>query len=134
MVDERTRDLNEARAETLQLLAVASEYRDDETSQHTERIGEMAAAIGARMGLSRESVALLREAAPLHDIGKLAIPDSVLLKPARLTRAGAGADADAHDARERACSSGAARPRCSWPASSPSHTTSGGTAAATPRD
>jgi putative two-component system response regulator len=87
MVDERTRDLNEARAETLQLLAVASEYRDDETSQHTERIGEMAAAIGAHMGLSRESVALLREAAPLHDIGKLAIPDSVLLKPARLTPA-----------------------------------------------
>ncbi|HEY7835971.1 MAG TPA: HD domain-containing phosphohydrolase [Solirubrobacteraceae bacterium] len=85
MVDERTRDLNEARAETLQLLAVASEYRDDETSLHTERIGELAAAIGARMGLSRESVALLREAAPLHDIGKLAIPDSVLLKPGRLS-------------------------------------------------
>jgi len=87
MVDERTRDLNEARAETLQLLAVASEFRDDETAQHTERIGELAAAIGARMGLSAESVALLREAAPLHDIGKLAIPDSVLLKPARLTPA-----------------------------------------------
>ncbi len=85
MVDERTRDLNEARAETLQLLAVASEFRDDETAQHTERIGEMAAAIGTRMGLSEESVLLLREAAPLHDIGKLAIPDAVLLKPARLT-------------------------------------------------
>jgi len=85
MVDERTRDLNEARAETLQLLAVASEYRDDETSQHTERIGELAAEIGVRMGLSEESVALLREAAPLHDIGKLAIPDRVLLKPGRLS-------------------------------------------------
>ena len=87
MVGERTRDLDEARAETLQLLAVASEFRDDETAQHTERIGELAAAIGARMGLSVESVALLREAAPLHDIGKLAIPDGVLLKPARLTPA-----------------------------------------------
>ena len=85
MVDERTRDLNEARAETLQLLAVAGEYRDDETSQHTERVGTMAAEIGERMGLSEESVALLREAAPLHDIGKLAIPDKVLLKPGRLT-------------------------------------------------
>jgi PAS domain S-box-containing protein len=85
MVDERTRDLNEARAETLQLLAVASEFRDDETAQHTERIGELAAAIGTRMGLSEESVLLLREAAPLHDIGKLAIPDSVLLKPGRLS-------------------------------------------------
>ncbi len=85
MVDERTRDLDEARAETLQLLGVASEFRDDETAQHTERIGELAAEIGSRMGLSRESVALLREAAPLHDIGKLAIPDSVLLKPGRLS-------------------------------------------------
>ncbi len=85
MVDERTRDLNEARAETLQLLAVASEFRDDETAQHTERIGELAAEIGTRIGLSEESVVLLREAAPLHDIGKLAIPDSVLLKPGRLS-------------------------------------------------
>ena len=85
MVDERTRDLNEARAETLQLLAVAAEYRDDETSQHTERVGAMAAEIGRRMGLSEESVVLLGEAAPLHDIGKLAIPDRVLLKPARLS-------------------------------------------------
>jgi PAS domain S-box-containing protein len=85
MVDERTRDLNEARSETLQLLAVAGEYRDDETSQHTERVGIMSAEIGQRMGLSEESVALLRDAAPLHDIGKLAIPDRVLLKPGRLT-------------------------------------------------
>ena len=87
MVDERTRDLNEARAETLQLLAVASEFRDDETAQHTERMGELAAEIGKRMGLSEESVVLLREASPLHDIGKLAIPDTVLLKPGRLTTA-----------------------------------------------
>jgi PAS domain S-box-containing protein len=84
MVDERTRDLSEARSETLQLLAVAGEYRDDETSQHTERVGTVSAAIGTRMGLSEESIVLLREAAPLHDIGKLAIPDSVLLKPGRL--------------------------------------------------
>jgi PAS domain S-box-containing protein len=85
MVDDRTRDLNEARAETLQLLAVAGEFRDDETSQHTERVGTMSAEIGERMGLSDESLVLLREAAPLHDIGKLAIPDRVLLKPGRLT-------------------------------------------------
>jgi PAS domain S-box-containing protein len=84
MVDERTRDLNESRSETLQLLAVAGEYRDDETSQHTERVGSMSAEIGRRMGLSEESVALLRDAAPLHDIGKLAIPDRILLKPGRL--------------------------------------------------
>jgi PAS domain S-box-containing protein len=85
MVAERTRDLEESRAETLQLLAVAGEYRDDETSQHTERVGVLAAEIGSRLGLSEESVGLLREAAPLHDIGKLAIPDRVLLKPGRLS-------------------------------------------------
>jgi PAS domain S-box-containing protein/putative nucleotidyltransferase with HDIG domain len=85
MVAERTRDLNEARAETLQLLAVAAEYRDDETSQHTERVGELVAKVATVLGLSPESVTLLREAAPLHDIGKLAIPDRVLLKRGRLT-------------------------------------------------
>jgi PAS domain S-box-containing protein len=84
-VAERTRDLNEARSETLQLLAVAGEYRDDETSQHTERVGVLASRIGESLGLSEESVMLLREAAPLHDIGKLAIPDKVLLKPGRLS-------------------------------------------------
>jgi PAS domain S-box-containing protein/putative nucleotidyltransferase with HDIG domain len=86
-ITERTRDLNEARAETLQLLAVASEYRDDETFQHTERVGALAGEIATSLGLSEESVALLREAAPLHDIGKLAIPDRILLKPKRLTPA-----------------------------------------------
>lgn len=87
MVSERTRDLTEARAETLQLLAVAAEYRDDETSQHTERVGILVAKIATVLGLSEESVALLREAAPLHDIGKLAIPDRILLKRGRLTGA-----------------------------------------------
>jgi PAS domain S-box-containing protein/putative nucleotidyltransferase with HDIG domain len=86
-VTERTRDLNEARAETLQLLAVASEYRDDETYQHTERVGAIAGEIATSLGLSQESVTLLREAAPLHDIGKLAIPDRILLKPQRLSAA-----------------------------------------------
>jgi PAS domain S-box-containing protein len=86
-VAERTRDLDEARAETLQLLAVASEYRDDETSKHTERVGAHAAEIASGLGLSAESVGLLRGAAPLHDIGKLAIPDRVLLKRGRLTPA-----------------------------------------------
>src|SRR6202042_56163 len=51
------------------------------------RVGTMSAEIGKRIGLSDESVALLRDAAPLHDIGKLAIPDSVLLKPGQLSEA-----------------------------------------------
>jgi PAS domain S-box-containing protein len=82
---ERTRELEDARAETLQRLAVAAEYRDDDTSQHTERVGVAAAEIAVRLGLSADQVKLLRQAAPLHDVGKLAISDTILLKPGKLT-------------------------------------------------
>ena len=84
-VAERTRELDDARAETLQRLAIAAEYRDDETFQHTERVGVSAAEIAERLGRDAEQIRLLREAAPLHDVGKLAIPDSILLKPGKLT-------------------------------------------------
>jgi PAS domain S-box-containing protein len=84
-VAERTKALEAARAETLQRLALAAEYRDDDTSQHTERVGSSAALIAGQLGLEAAEVALLREAAPLHDVGKLAISDSILLKPGRLT-------------------------------------------------
>jgi PAS domain S-box-containing protein len=84
-VAERTRELEDARAETLQRLAIAAEYRDDDTSQHTERVGITAAEIAARLALTAEQVELLREAAPLHDVGKLAISDTILLKPGKLS-------------------------------------------------
>jgi PAS domain S-box-containing protein len=82
---ERTRELDEARAETLQLLAAAVEYRDDSTFEHTERVGLIASEIATRLGMRSEQVQRLREAAPLHDIGKIAIPDAILLKPGRLS-------------------------------------------------
>lgn len=85
MIAERTQELDAARAETLKRLAIAAEYRDDETYQHTERVGAMAAEIGARLGLPAGQITLLRLAAPLHDVGKLAIPDRVLLKPGKLS-------------------------------------------------
>jgi putative two-component system response regulator len=84
-VARRTQELEAARAETLQRLALAAEYHDDDTSRHTERVGTTAAEIAAKLGLDPEQVRLLREAAPLHDVGKLAIPDTILLKPGRLT-------------------------------------------------
>ncbi len=83
-VAERTAELDRAHAETLKLLALAAEYRDDATSKHTERVGVVAAAIATQLGLGDQEVKLLREAAPLHDVGKLAIPDSILLKPGPL--------------------------------------------------
>src|ERR1700677_2092081 len=84
-VAEKKRELNDARAEILQRVAVAAEYRDDDTFQHTERVGRSAAEIGTSLGLAAEQIEFLREAAPLHDVGKLAISDSILLKPGKLT-------------------------------------------------
>jgi len=85
LVAERTRELDAARAETLRQLAIAAEYRDDETYQHTERVGHFAAKLALGLDLPGGQVTLLRQAAPLHDVGKLAIPDCILLKPGKLT-------------------------------------------------
>ena len=84
---QRSVDLSQARIEVLNHLALAAEYRDDATNEHTRRVGRTAAAVGDALGERAEMVRLLRAAAPLHDIGKIGVPDSVLLKPGRLTAA-----------------------------------------------
>ncbi len=66
-------------------LGRAAEFRDLETGQHTRRISEMAATLATLAGLSQEMTELIRLASPLHDVGKVGIPDQVLLKPGRLT-------------------------------------------------
>ena len=82
-VRERTRELEQAQLEMLELLGRASEYRDDETGEHTKRVGQLAAAIASGLGLSPQQTEMIRLAAPLHDIGKIGIPDHILLKPGR---------------------------------------------------
>lgn len=77
----------EAQLEVLARLAAASEARDDDTGQHTRRVGELAARIAKALGLSCDEVELIRLAAPLHDVGKIGIPDSILRKPRALTAA-----------------------------------------------
>ncbi len=84
-VSERTQALEEAHAETLERLARAAEYRDDVTGQHTQRVGRLSALVAQALGLPPEEVALIRQAAPLHDVGKIGIPDGILLKPGKLT-------------------------------------------------
>jgi putative two-component system response regulator len=84
-VRARTRDLEEARFEIADRLALAAEYRDDTTGEHTRRVGRAAAIVAREFGLEDELVELLRRAAPLHDVGKLAIADSILLKHGPLT-------------------------------------------------
>jgi cyclic di-GMP phosphodiesterase len=85
-VRERTHELEDAYVDTFKRLALAAEYRDDATGQHILRVGRMAASIAAELGLDDGSVALLELAAGLHDIGKIGVPDAILLKPASLSR------------------------------------------------
>ena len=86
-VRERTRELEAAQIEIIERLARAAEFRDDNTGQHTERVGQMAALLARELGLSDSEVSLIRRAAPLHDVGKIGIPDSILLKLGKLTSA-----------------------------------------------
>jgi putative two-component system response regulator len=83
-VAERTADLEASRLELLRRLAQAAEYRDEDTHEHTERVGDLAAAIGRQMGMAGEELERLRLAAPLHDVGKIGVADSVLRKPGKL--------------------------------------------------
>jgi putative two-component system response regulator len=86
-VRERTRELEAAQIEIIERLARAAEFRDDNTGQHTERVGQMAALLAGELGLPDAQVSLIRRAAPLHDVGKIGIPDSILLKLGKLTPA-----------------------------------------------
>jgi cyclic di-GMP phosphodiesterase len=78
-------ELNEARFEDLRRLALVAEYRDDDTNKHTERVARSAQLLACALGLDSEFTWTIHRAAPLHDVGKIGIPDSILLKPGKLT-------------------------------------------------
>ncbi len=84
-VNERTSQLADTRTEILHRLALAAEYRDDVTGRHAERVGLLGSLLAAELGMSAMEVDLVRRTGPLHDIGKIGVPDSVLRKPAKLT-------------------------------------------------
>jgi putative two-component system response regulator len=84
-VTERTWELEQARIEILERLARAAEFRDDDTGQHTVRVGRVAARLAQILTVESEEVELIRRAAPLHDVGKIGVPDAILLKEGRLT-------------------------------------------------
>jgi putative two-component system response regulator len=84
-VQERTRELSEAYLDTVQRLARAGEYRDDVTGSHAQRVGETAGLLALALGMPEDEVKLIRNAAPLHDIGKIGIPDSILQNEGPLT-------------------------------------------------
>ena len=83
-VRSRTVQLEEARLEILERLALAAEYRDDATGEHTRRVGRECAALAEALGLPSDQVEDIRRAALLHDVGKIAVPDSILLKQGSL--------------------------------------------------
>ncbi len=85
LVQQRTAELWESRDETIQKLAKAAEFRDNETARHTVRVGECCGILARQMGMPEDICELIRAAAPLHDMGKIGIPDNILLKPGRLT-------------------------------------------------
>src|SRR5690606_24305393 len=81
---EENPELEEARVEVVERLARAAEFRDEPTGRHLRRVGEMSARVAERLGLPPGEVETVRRAAPLHDVGKIGIPDAILLKPGPL--------------------------------------------------
>ena len=77
--------LQASQIEILHRLALAAEYRDDDTGQHTQRVGELASRVARQIGWDEARCARLRTVAPLHDVGKIGVPDAILLKPGRLS-------------------------------------------------
>jgi putative two-component system response regulator len=80
----RTAELARSRQEVIHCLARAAEFRDDDTGRHVCRVGRYARLIGEELGWKGEQLEMLEQAAQLHDIGKIGIPDSILLKPGKL--------------------------------------------------
>ena len=85
LVTSRTTALERAQSETLQRLYLVSEFRDDETQEHTNRVGVSSGKLALLAGVPIDRAELIEHAAPLHDLGKVGIPDNVLLKPGKLT-------------------------------------------------
>ncbi|RZL57845.1 MAG: HD domain-containing protein [Variovorax sp.] len=83
--NEALREVVAAHQDTLYKLALAAEYKDDDTGVHIVRIGVLAEALALALGQSRTWSAMLRRAAPMHDIGKIGIPDAILKKPGSFT-------------------------------------------------
>ena len=84
-VAKRTHQLETARQNVVRCLARAAEHRDDDTGQHILRVGRYARIIGKQLGWSKRRLDTLEQAAQLHDVGKIGISDTILLKPGRLT-------------------------------------------------
>ena len=86
-VDKSVAEIHERELETLAKLAKAGEFRDRTTGNHLNRMAKYSGLIGQHLGLGAETCHVLEVAAPMHDIGKIGIPDSILLKEGPLSSA-----------------------------------------------
>jgi len=84
LVQQRTFELEETRLEIIRRLGHAAEYRDEETGNHIIRMSKMCALLAQKAGWSEQQCDLIVSASPMHDIGKIGIPDAILLKPGKL--------------------------------------------------
>lgn len=78
-------ELKETQLEVISRLARAGEQHDDDTGKHTQRVAIISALLAQELGLSEEHIEVIQKAAPLHDVGKIGVSDSILLKPGKLT-------------------------------------------------
>lgn len=83
MVRERTDELRKTRLQVVQRLGMAAEYRDEETGSHILRMSHMSALLARASGWNEAECELMLNASPMHDIGKIGIPDAILLKPGK---------------------------------------------------
>jgi putative two-component system response regulator len=83
-VRERTEELNQTRLEIIIRLGRAGEYRDNETGMHVVRMSKISTILARKVGMSENECELVLNASPMHDIGKIGIPDNILLKPGKL--------------------------------------------------
>ncbi|MDT8339874.1 MAG: response regulator [Longimicrobiales bacterium] len=84
-LDDAQARTEEAHLYAIRALMLAAEYKDTDTASHLERISEYVVLVATTLGLPEDEVSLLRQASPMHDIGKIGIPDAILSKPGPLS-------------------------------------------------
>jgi len=83
-IEKRSQELRESQIEIIECLGYAAEFRDSETGMHTIRVGHYSQCLAKAMGMSDKESESLLYSAPMHDVGKIGIPDKILLKPGKL--------------------------------------------------
>lgn len=87
LVHQRTDELRQTRLQIVQRLGRAAEYRDNETGYHIMRMSQISELLARKLGWNDDACELMLNASPMHDVGKIGIPDKILLKPGRLDQA-----------------------------------------------